>query len=173
MLHFLSQGSVVTNNLIRSDTPVEIPFLQEHTQADIVILMFGYVGCADVCTPLLMHLQHFYHQKEFLPYRDSVDIVFVNLTPEVQPKQVEAFVNVFEEDFKGVYLNTDEIKKIDRAFHLYYSRSWRDTTQINHSDYVYLLKRIDAKMWRLVTMNLPHPLNQKQLLSDIKTFTVN
>jgi protein SCO1/2 len=144
---------------------VKVDFIKSDKK--FVILFFGYVGCTDVCEPLLKRLDSIYNSKEFEDIKEDVDFVFVNLTHEVEHYQPKLFANFFNDNFKGIYLSKKEIFNIDREFGLFFSRDLSDESQMNHTDYLYLIdNRTKTKV--LKKMYNTHPLNKDVIISDIK-----
>ncbi len=164
----MTHDQVASDGVAHRNIALSVPFDTEQIKTDVIVMMFGYVGCADVCTPLLMHLSHWYNSEAMRENRDAVRVVFVNLTPEAEPLKVTQFVKSFEEDFIGVYLPFEALKKVDRGFGLYYGRSPADPLEVNHTDSVYVLKRGRDKMWFLKSLFLPHPLNTARLTEEIE-----
>ena len=132
----------------------------------VVLLFFGYVGCEDVCTPFLYQLNDFYKSKEFESIKEDVEILFVNLTPETEKFQADLFAKFFNDDFRGVYLSKKELLKVDRNFALYFSRDLSDKTQLNHTDYIYLIDNSKENKV-LKSIYFIHPLNSEKLKNDI------
>lgn len=136
-------------------------------QKENVILFFGYVGCTDVCTPLLQELNTMYSLDTFSELHDSTDIVFVNLIPELKPDQAQLFASFFNDNFIGLHLSKQELYSIDRKFSLFYTPSLSDKNELSHSDSIYLLKKINGT-FMLKNIYMTHPFNPNQLIQDIK-----
>ncbi|MDD2653362.1 MAG: SCO family protein [Sulfurimonas sp.] len=131
-----------------------------------VLLFFGYFGCRDVCTPILEEMSKLYESKEFEELRESVDVIFVNLTPEVDSFQPDLFAKYFNNAFKGVYLSKGELFSMDRNFELYFARSLSDDTELNHTDNIYLIKN-NQNSKVLKSIYSTHPIQRKKLIDDI------
>jgi len=146
---------------------IDMPYLQDANK-EWMLIFFGYVGCTDVCTPLLHHLSDFYDSPSFKPLKKRVGVCFINLMPNVQKDQPDAFAKAFNGKFEGVYLTQKELMSIDRELSVFFSRSLRDKTTMNHSDYLYLVQR--RKEGSLILKNIysTHPLNQKMIIEDIR-----
>lgn len=136
-------------------------------QASNIVLFFGYVGCTDVCTPLLHELNAMYSSAAFEELQGSTAIVFVNLIPESKPDQAQLFASFFNNKFIGLHLNKQELYSIDRKFSLFYSPSISDKNELSHSDSIYLLKKKDTRLI-LENIYMTHPFNAMQLIQDIK-----
>lgn len=132
-----------------------------------VILFFGYVGCTDVCTPLLQELNTMYSLDTFKELQDSTAIVFVNLIPELKSDQAQLFASFFNENFIGLHLSKQELYTIDRKFSLFYTPSLSNKNELSHSDSLYLLKKTDGA-FILKNIYMTHPFNANQLIQDIK-----
>ena len=132
----------------------------------IILLFFGYVGCSDVCTPILYELNNLYNSKEFKDIKKDVEILFVNLTPEVELFQPDLFAKYFNDDFNGIYLSKKETLNIDRNFGVFFSKDLTEETELNHTDHIYLIDNsLERKM--LKTIYTSHPLNKIKIINDI------
>lgn len=151
-------GSIVVNKIVKAD------FINSDKRFSIVF--FGYVGCTDVCTPLLKKLNSMYSSKKFDRVKDDTNIIFVNLTDEVEKYQPDLFAKFFNEHFTGVYMSKEEIFSIDRLFGLFFSRSISDESQMNHTDYLYLIENHSGEKI-LKKMYNTHPLNADKIVKDI------
>ena len=153
-----SNGSIEINKEVKAD------FIQ--SEKKIVLLFFGYVGCTDVCTPILNELNNLYESKEFKKIQRDTEILFINLTPEVQEFQPDLFAKYFNEGFKGIYLSRKETLSIDRNFGVFFSRDLNEETELNHTDYVYLIDNSKKKMI-LKNIYTAHPLHKLKIINDI------
>jgi len=143
---------------------VEASFI--HSNKKNILIYFGYVGCADVCTPFLYKLSDLYESEAFKKFKDNTDVLFVNLTPNEEPFQADLFAKFFNKNFKGIYLSKKEILTLDRNFNLFFSDDLQDETQINHTDNLYLVQnKLDIKI--LKSIYFTHPLNSEQLIDEI------
>ncbi len=152
---------------ITVDAFVEAPFITRHSSEDTVLLFFGYVGCSAVCTPFLEELHTFYRDTRLDSQRAGIDVLFVNLLSDIEPAQADQFAKSFDADFKGVYLDTEQLRKIEREFRLLFSPSLLDKNELNHTDHLYLLQRADDEQWHLKRFYFIHPLNREQLYQDL------
>ncbi|MDD5373055.1 MAG: SCO family protein [Sulfurimonas sp.] len=149
---------------IKIEREVKADFIKSDKK--FVLLFFGYFGCRDVCTPIMQEMAKLYESKEFEEVKDSVDFLFVNLTPEVEEFQPDLFAKYFNKNFKGVYLSKRELFAIDRNFELYFARSLNDETELNHTDNIYLIQN-DKESKVLKSIYSTHPLKIKKLIDDI------
>ena len=162
LLIFISFSKSAKGSL-EIDKEVNIPFIREHKPN--VILFFGYYGCADVCTPILESLSMMYNSDNFASIKESTDIIFVNLTPEVEEFQPQLFAQYFHESFIGVYLTKVELQQIDRAFGVFYSKSLTEQNGLNHTDHIYYITNSEKQILKNIYPS--HPLNRKKLIDDI------
>lgn len=153
-----------TEGSIEINKPIKADYIKSDKK--VILLFFGYVGCTDVCTPILHELDDLYKSKEFDTIKKSVDIFFVNLTPEVETFQPDLFAKYFNENFNGVYLSRKGTLSIDRNFGLFFSRDLTEKTELNHTDHIYLIdNRTDIKI--LKNIYTTHPLNKMKVIHDI------
>jgi protein SCO1/2 len=164
---FLQSLIFSTNSQGKIEVSKKIDASYINSDKKFVLLFFGYVGCTDVCTPLLSSLSSLYESKEFKDVREDVDIIFVNLTPEVQEHQPELFAKFFNPAFKGVYLSRRETLSIDRTFGVFFSRSMSDKTELNHTDFLYLIQNTPNSK-KLKSMYSVHPFNKAKIIEDLK-----
>lgn len=158
-----------TSGKMSIEHSIEAPYLRS-MEKDLTLVFFGYVGCVKVCTPILYQLDDLYDSREFAPIKPFVGVVFVNLMPEVQPDQPKAFAKSFNPDFDGIYLTQRELMGIDRDFSLFFSKSLADSTQIDHSDHIYLIEKEKNGIVILKNIYTAHPLNKDQIITDIKHY---
>ena len=153
-----------TKGCIEINKEVNADFI--NSDKKIIIMFFGYVGCSDVCTPILQDLDDLYQSQEFKKIKKDVEILFVNLTPEVQQFQPDLFAKYFNDNFNGIYLSRKETLNIDRNFGLFFSRDLSEETELNHTDYIYLIDNY-SKSKVLKNMYTAHPLNRIKIINDI------
>jgi len=148
------------------DKELVAPYLQA-SDKDMMLVFFGYVGCVKVCTPILHQLDKLYDSKEFELYKGRVDLVFVNLMPELEPDQPDLFAKSFNPSFKGAYLTQKQLMSIDRELGVYFSKSIKNTGEIDHSDNLYLVKKQKDGTLILKSIYSMHPLKSEMLINDI------
>lgn len=158
-----------TSGKMSIENAIEAPYLTS-MEKDLTLVFFGYVGCVKVCTPILYQLDDLYDSHEFAPVKPFVGFAFVNLMPEVQPDQPKAFAKSFNPDFDGIYLTQKELMGIDRDFSLFFSKSLADSTEIDHSDHIYLIEKENNGIVILKNIYTTHPLNKDQIIADIKHY---
>lgn len=156
--------SATNSGVLYINKKIDANFL--HSDKKNLLVYFGYVGCADVCTPFLSKLSQLYESQAFTKLQKETDIFFVNLTPNIEPEQAEMFAKAFHKDFNGVYLSKQELLKLDRTFDLFFSDALTETTELNHTDYLYLLENHKGIML-LKSIYFTHPLREQQLINDM------
>ena len=160
----MDKGRIEVNELI------DTPFLK-NIKKDNIILFFGYVGCTVVCTPILNQLNTMYEKTEFRAYHSTADIVFVNLTHQIDPVQAQQFAQAFNHKFKGIYLNQRELMNIERTYRLFFSKNLFNKTELNHSDYIYLIERLKNGQFILKYIYNTHPFKPESLIDDLIQLT--
>lgn len=160
---FFSQQS---SGKMSIEQPVNAPYLI-NAKKDLTLVFFGYVGCVNVCTPILHQIDELYDSPEFAPFKPFVGFSFVNLMPEIQPDQAKSFAASFNPEFKGIYLTQKELMGIDREWSVFFSKSLSNPNEIDHSDHIYLIERKNGIVI-LKYIYTTHPINRELVIADIK-----
>lgn len=166
-ISLLFNKTVINNGKIIINKKVDAPFLSD-VKKDTIILFFGYVGCVNVCTPILSRLNVIYSSPNLKEVKSSSAFVFVNLTPQIASNMPQIFVDGFNKEFIGIHLSKRQLLSIEREFALFYSDGIADKTEMTHSDFIYLIKREKGK-FVLKNAYMTHPLKEEALISDIKS----
>ncbi|MDB2562734.1 SCO family protein, partial [Sulfurimonas sp.] len=153
-----------SDGVIHINKTIDANFLKSEKKN--ILMYFGYVGCANICTPFLQKLSSLYESNEFKDLKEDTDIFFVNLTPNIEPSQADMFAKIFNKNFNGVYLSRKQILQLDRKFELFFSDDLQDTTQINHTDYLYFIKNNQTSKL-LKSIYFTHPLGTQKLIDDM------
>jgi protein SCO1/2 len=152
---------------ISREISIDAPFLSTTTKP-IKLMFFGYVGCSDVCTPLLQELSRIENSQNFKDLKDHVDIVFINLIPTLDKEQPHLFASYFNDNFIGIHLSRKELMQLDRGLNVFYAQSLTSQSDLDHGDNIYLLSEKANISYQLHALYSTHPLNTKLLLEDIK-----
>lgn len=133
--------SIYSNNQAgRVDKQVDVDFdFLKNEKSPYVLLYFGYVGCYTICPPSLNEISQIYNRLNHSKY----SFYFVNLQPDLPKENVDQFAKVFNENFKGIYLNNEEIRIIISKLNVKYVPSVINKNEIDHSGFLHILKRLD------------------------------
>lgn len=159
---------------LKTDRPFERPINANYLyvgKKEYMLVFYGYVGCVKVCSPVLDNLNTFYSSDAFSKFEPSVDLIFVNLLPQLSPEQPDQYVKSFNPKFIGVYLTQQQIAGIDKELNLYLSNRADEAFELDHSDHVYLIKREKNGDLMLINTYTTHPLNQALILDDLAKYT--
>ncbi len=110
-----------------------------------LLIFFGYVGCADICTPRLYELSLIYEKLK--DTKIDVQVLFINLTKLEDPEVANLFAKSFNKDFKGIYLQKPELESLKREFNVYSAPALGDPDEVDHTTFLYLLKKVDSKYY--------------------------
>ena len=161
---------------VKSNREVTLPRLN-NIEGQYALFFFGFPGCADACPIALTALNQVYQRFQKERPEDSLSVVFIDLTPPVNPDDLEgsqeimeAAANVyarsFNEQFQAIYLGPDEMTKAKYIFGLKFSPPDEFGT-IQHKGWIYLLNKKDGVWWvRTVYTSGPPPVDQ--LLGDLE-----
>ena len=121
------------------DIPVVNPHFDAFTAPNLLVF-FGYAGCEDVCTPRLFELADIYRGFGEQQQRDT-DVVFVNITSLSDPELPGLFAASFHPDFRAITPEKEALHRLMRTFTARYAPSLRQNGTIDHTAFLYLLKR--------------------------------
>ena len=140
ILLILFSGNIDSDSgVIKLNQKISSPVFKKYDNK-LLFVFFGYVGCADVCTPRLEELSKIYKD---LNHKEEIDIntIFVNLIKLQDSELPQLFAEAFHKDFKGVYLKDDILRELKREFDIYISKSLFDDTEYEHTAFLFLLKK--------------------------------
>ena len=133
---------------------------------NIKLVFFGYAGCTTICTPRLQKLSKFYDSLS-QKTKDEVGLEFLDISVPADETLPHSFANFFNKDFKGIYLNANEMRDYTRAFNVYFAQSLFDKKEFDHSSNLYIIKKVgDRKELRYVYT--AYPFDFKQIKLDIQ-----
>ncbi len=141
---------------------VDFNFLKDN-DSDYVLLYFGYVGCYTVCPPALNEISQIYKKLD----KNKFTFYFVNLQKNVPKENVDQFAKVFDENFKGIYLNNQEIKKIISKLNVKFIPSMFDKYDIDHSGFLHVLKKHENKIYKQEFLYTTRPFDIDYIIKDL------
>ncbi len=106
----------------------------------ILLLTFGYTGCADICPTVLQHLAAV---MDLLDPADPVTPLFVSLDPARDtPEVLAGYVAAFHPGIVGLTGDQAVIGRLAKAYRVNYARhGTEDDYLIDHSAAIYLIGR--------------------------------
>jgi protein SCO1 len=105
----------------------------------IVVLMFGFVRCPDVCPTELIKLAQ--AMKKLGPASDHVQVIFITLDPERDtPAIMKSYIDAFDPRFAGLSGTTAQTDAAAASFFVQYAKVPEgDDYVISHSSGIYLI----------------------------------
>ncbi|MCD6259834.1 MAG: SCO family protein [Helicobacteraceae bacterium] len=146
---------------------VNLEALVKPTEAKVVLVYFGYVGCAHTCLPAMQELQSFFQELEKEGLASDVALYFISLQRDVPEDVVDNYAKSFHPQFSGFRLEPQELGVTQREFKFYHSNSPYDTQEISHTGYLYILDTKEE--WMLSSIFISKPYNKTKILTEIKT----
>ncbi len=134
--YFLQDGYVKINKEVKST------LFDKYNEKNL-LLFFGYVGCADICTPRLSELSSIY--KNLKQSDIQTKVLFINIIELSDHELPDLFAKSFHEEFDGIYLEKQELEDLKREFDVYSTHALGNPEEINHTAFLYLLKRVGSK----------------------------
>ncbi|MFK5937929.1 MAG: SCO family protein [Sulfurimonas sp.] len=133
---------------------------------DIEIIFFGYAGCVDICTPRLQALSDFYNKLN-KKIKQRVGLVFLDISSPINKNLPSEFAKSFNDNFRGIYLNSSILRNYTKAFSVYFSKSLMNKTEYDHTTNLYIVKR-DKRKKEVRYIYTAYPYDFKQINLDIK-----
>ena len=138
-LFIITLPSVYSKNKagkIEKEIIADFDFLKNE-EKNYVLLYFGFVGCTTICPPALNEISQIYKKLD----KTKFSFYFVNLQEDTPPENVELFAKVFHPNFKGVYLDKENITKTISKLNVKYTKALFDKNDIEHSGFLYFLEK--------------------------------
>ena len=134
--YFSQQGYVKINREVKS-------VLFDKYDEKNLLLFFGYVGCADICSPRLQELSAIYDKLKKANIETKV--IFINITTLKDHELADLFAKSFNKEFDGIYLEKQQLESIKKEFNVYSAPAFGNTDEIDHTTFLYLLKKVDSR----------------------------
>ncbi|MEA3371817.1 MAG: SCO family protein [Campylobacterota bacterium] len=135
-------------------------------EKDVKLVLFGYSGCSDICTPRLYSLNELFETLD-KNTSSQVGIEFLDISTPHDSSLPSRFAAFFNPDFKGIYLPQTQLRDYTKAFDIYFAQSFMDKTQYDHSANIYLVKKTKNKK-ELRYIYSAYPYDFKQIRLDIE-----
>ena len=147
---------------IEKELTVDFAFLEEE-DSDFLLLYFGYVGCTTICPPALNQISKIYEKID----KKKFSFYFVNLQENTPKNNVKLFVEVFNKNFKGIYLNNKEIKKVVNTLNVKFMPSLTDKNEIEHSGFLHVLKKNKNGEYKQLFFYTTKPFQEEEIIKDL------
>ena len=141
---------------------IDFDFLKDETK-EYVLLFFGYVGCRDICPPALSEISQIYNKLD----KEQFSFYFINLQPNIFKDDVDPFAKIFNEDFKGVYVDHKELLEITTKFQVKYSPI--NSIDIDHTGFLYLLEKSGDGIYKQKFIYTARPFDIEYISNDLNT----
>ncbi len=137
-------------------------FLKDETK-EYVLLFFGYVGCSNICAPALNEISQIYNKLD----KEQFSFYFINLQPNILKDNVDPYAKVFNEDFKGIYLDDKKLFDITSKLQVKYSPV--NKIDIDHTGFLYLLEKSGSNMYKQKFIYTARPFDIEYISNDLNT----
>lgn len=136
MLIFLYPKMFSKTSSVQVDKEIHSSTFQQLGK-DFYLVFFGYVGCADVCTPRLYELSNIYKNLQ----KDDIGVIFVNLKENIDNEIANSFAKSFNKNFIAIQPDKKELSILKDDFKVISINSILNDYDINHSAFLYLIKK--------------------------------
>jgi len=130
----------------------------------VVVLMFGYTFCPDVCPTGLSLLNQ--ALNEIGKRASEVQVLFITVDPERDtPERLKEYVAFFNPSFIGLSGTHEQIRKVANQYAVSYFLGKPDEKgdyAVSHSSFSYIINK-QGKMAKMVPFNLPPDLVSKMI----------
>ncbi len=133
---------------------------------DVKLVFFGYSSCPDICSPRLSSLNHYYNSIDEIN-RKRIGVEFLDISTPVDKTLPQRYAEFFNPEFKGIYLNTDILRVYTKAFNVFFSKSFIDKTEYDHTAHLYIIQKVNKTKYLRYIYNT-YPYDFKQINKDIK-----
>lgn len=112
----------------------------EHYRGRFVYLMFGYLGCDNVC-----HTQTLaFHTLNLKLTADNVHFLYLGMDPDNDtPEKISVYFDARAENFDGlIAADLKHAQQVAARYHAYFSvqpENFNSARKINHPGYIYLI----------------------------------
>ena len=137
-------------------------FLKNETKK-YVLLFFGYVGCSNICPPALNEISQIYNKLD----KEQFSFYFINLQLNILKDNVDPFAKVFNEDFKGIYLDDKKLFDITTKLQVKYSPV--NKIDIDHTGFLYLLEKSTDNMYKQKFIYTARPFDIEYISNDLNS----
>jgi len=137
-------------------------FLKNETKK-YVLLFFGYVGCNNICPPALNEISQIYNKLD----KEQFSFYFINLQLNILKDNVDPFAKVFNEDFKGIYLDDKKLFDITTKLQVKYSPV--NKIDIDHTGFLYLLEKSTDNMYKQKFIYTARPFDIEYISNDLNS----
>jgi protein SCO1/2 len=131
--------SFKNKNITDLDTQVNHFALQKFN-SPVVMLFFGYTHCSSVCPTKLKKLSLIQNKAD--PDAKWLKTIFVDLTSSPIDEATQ-YAKSFNPTFEAISLNKKDTEDFSRIFSVYFAKSMTSPNEIDHSDFVYVLKKVN------------------------------
>lgn len=125
--------------VVSMDRPVDSPSVNAFSRPNLFVF-FGYVGCADVCTPRLSEMAAVYDGLSNETRRRSA-VLFINIKTFPDKNLADLFAKSFHPDFYGISPEKEELARLIKEFNVYYSNALFEEGEMDHTAFLFLLKK--------------------------------
>jgi len=142
--------------------PKNTPELQKHT-----LVFFGFVGCTSVCTPRMKEIADIYTGFTQKSDKKNLSVLFINLKSSISTKEADTYAKAFHPAFSGVTFEPKDLLTTLRMFQAYYAYSLIDSTQIEHTQFLYFVHKDTQNNFYLNNIYTHAPFNVELVINDL------
>lgn len=158
--------NTITKGSIHVQKPVVFPHntpkINEHT-----LVFFGYVGCPSICTPRMQEISEIYNNFKSKSSSKNLSVLFINLDESRSSEEADLYAKSFHPEFLGVSYKKRELLSTLRMFNAYYSHSMKESEEIEHTQFLYLVDKDTQDNFYLLYIYINVPFDKELITNDI------
>jgi len=139
-------------------------FNNQSLKGKITVVFFGYTSCPDFCPDTLAKANKIFNKLQ----NKDIQLLFISIDPKDGLDKIKTYVEYFNNDFIGLSINDDNVKKLIEKSGVY-AKKVSSTGSIDfydHTGAVFLINK-KSKLFGLYTP----PIEDELIITDLSRMT--
>lgn len=139
-------------------------FNNQSLKGKITVVFFGYTSCPDFCPDTLAKANKIFNKLQ----NKDIQLLFISIDPKDGLDKIKTYVEYFNNDFIGLSINDDNVKKLVETSGVY-AKKVSSTGSIDfydHTGAVFLINK-ESKLFGLYTP----PIEDELIITDLSRMT--
>lgn len=167
----INHENTLSTDRIKIHRTISLPSTTPDLQTNVLVF-FGYVGCQVICTTRMLEITEIYNDFINKNGKDNLSVLFINLDQTYTSKIAMAYAKSYNSHFEGVTYEQQDLKKMVKLFQVSFSHGFLDSKEINHSQFLYLIRHNSNQQYFLNQIFTHAPLKKEQIVSDLEEIII-
>jgi protein SCO1 len=139
-------------------------FNNQSLKGKITVVFFGYTSCPDFCPDTLAKANKIFNKLQ----NKDIQLLFISIDPKDGLDKIKTYVEYFNNDFIGLSINDDNVKKLVEKSGVYAKKvsSIGSIDFYDHTGAVFLINK-ESKLFGLYTP----PIEDELIITDLSRMT--